>query len=224
MNQIDQAAWKSWSILLLALLLFGTSALSADLLNQKFAGKYRKTSKTSIVRNSDGTISPAFNVRTVRKLKKLLGPDDSMRVHHPELDNKQSNDLRTPQELRNVELIAWLYDTKHQDDNDFHIILGSSSDTSSAVYLNSEISGLPNAPGDDKDKLLSARQQFLGIVPSGRFSARNGVSPIRVKVVGSVLFDGDHQPGCATCPGPAFAKPQSVWEIHPIISIERVNP
>ncbi len=42
----------------------------------------------------------------------------------------------------------------------------------------------------------------------------------RVRVRGSLYFDGDHEAGCLQgCPGPSYAKPTSVWEIHPVYSI-----
>lgn len=207
------------------LLLLATSLLFAtDLLNQKYHGTYRKTSKTAIVRNNNGNVAPVQTFPSLKSLKNTLGDDTTMRNKYPDLSNKQSNALRKPEELRNVEVVAWLYDAKHQSDNDFHIVLGSTAIRSTALFMNTEIAGLPLAPGDDQDRLKAARQQFLTIIPSGRYTTEHTESPIKVKVRGSVIFDGDHQPGCLKCPGPGYAKPKSVWEIHPITSIEVVNP
>jgi hypothetical protein len=208
----------------ICLLLLLSSALTAeDLVNLKFLGKYRKSSKTSIVRNSDGTISPAVNHKTVKALLKMLGPDSVMRAKYPDLDSKTSNALRATEELRNVEIVAWIYDVKKQSDNDFHVVIGSSATRSKAVFINTEIAGLPVAPGEDRDTLKAARQEFIDIVPGGSFSTESSGSPIKVRIRGSVLFDGDHVPGGATSPGPAYAKPKTVWEIHPVFRIEKIG-
>jgi hypothetical protein len=44
--------------------------------------------------------------------------------------------------------------------------------------------------------------------------------PARVLIQGSLYFDGDHAAGCGSCPGPAYAKPTTVWEIHPVYNIK----
>jgi hypothetical protein len=219
------AAKYSIQIVIIGLLtFFQTTPTSAeDLVHLNFSGSYRKTSKTSIVRNNNGAVSPVENHKTVKALLKLLGPDSLMRNKYPELGNKHSNALRESEELRNVEIVAWLYDIKKQNDNDFHVVIGSSAKRSKAVFMNTEVSGLPVAPGDDRDSLTAARAELLGIVQGGSFSTKNSGTPIKVRIRGSVLFDGDHTPGGSTSPGPAYAKPQTVWEIHPIFRIEKIG-
>jgi hypothetical protein len=63
---------------------------------------------------------------------------------------------------------------------------------------------------------------FKTTPPSGSF-VHITPAPIHVSIVGSLYFDGDHSAGGKSDPGPAWAKPQSVWEIHPIYKITPLN-
>ena len=49
-------------------------------------------------------------------------------------------------EKRTVKVPAWIYWVANESDQDFHVILGSTAQlTSTTIFMNSEVSGLPEA-------------------------------------------------------------------------------
>jgi hypothetical protein len=91
--------------------------------------------------------------------------------------------------------------------------------------MNIEVSGLPDTSDIDYPQLLAVRELFLNLLSTvtitSSFKFVN--PPIKVDLRGSLFFDGQHGAGCKACPGPQWAKPQSVWEVHPIYSITRID-
>ncbi len=199
----------------------------SNLEDLKFTGTYRKTSKTSIVRMKDNKVAPYEHFSTLTKLMKFFAKtnDDAMRQKYPNISDVEPEMMRTPDELKNVEVVAYIYGAKFESDNDLHVILSSSSKKGKGVFLNTEVSGLPDQPGDNYDSLKAARHAFLTLFSDKTFSKGDytllGFKKVRVR--GSIIFDADHHPGCKSCPGPKDAKPQTVWEIHPVTGIEFVG-
>ncbi len=199
----------------------------SNLEDLKFTGTYRKTSKISIVRMKDNTIAPYEHFSSLTKLMKFFNKnnDDAMRLKYPKISDVEPEMMRTPEELKNVEVMAYIYGAKFESDNDLHIILSSSSKAGKGVFLNTELSGLPDQPGGNYDTLRAARRAFLTLFPNETFT-NSGYTKLGLKKVlvrGSIIFDADHHPGCKTCPGPKDAKPRTVWEIHPITGIDLVG-
>lgn len=86
--------------------------------------------------------------------------------------------------------------------------------------MNVEVSALPKPANDDSGMLKDVRARFLALAtnpPKEEFKHLD--PPMHVRIEGSLYFDGDHGAGGAKDPGPAWAKPRSVWEIHPIYNI-----
>jgi len=82
--------------------------------------------------------------------------------------------------------------------------------------MNAEISGLPPSSHPDFNKLKAVRALFLLLATNpapGTF--RSHESGKHGMLEGSLYFDGYHGAGGTSGPGPAWAQPQSVWEIHP---------
>jgi hypothetical protein len=131
-------------------------------------------------------------------------------------------DGRVPEEEHNVTLKAFVVAVKPcEGDHDYHVIL---KDLTHNQFVNAEVSGLPpDAPSDTNFK--TPREEIETVLANGGASNTCGrynkpPHPIPVTVTGSVYFDADHRAGCANgCPGPAYAKPSTVWEIHPILHI-----
>lgn len=175
-----------------------------------------------------GTLAHLEKFDDLDALKEFLRPqiDQIMRYHHPHLSEADTDaSHRLAEERHNVSVVAYIHAIKHESgsggDNDFHVMLGSSSTPNAGIFLTAEASGLP-PDGPHRSLLANARQELLSIVGScpcnGRFMQVS--PPIRVRVTGSLFFDGAHAIGAV---GPAYAKPFTVWEIHPILSIERVD-
>jgi hypothetical protein len=197
---------------------------------ESFHGQYRAAAKTaSAMRN--GTLVPTETFVDLEALREFLRPqiDPLMRRRYPHLSDADTDAThRVPEERHNVAVVAYIHAIKHEagprGDRDFHVMLGSSPATGSGIFMTAEASGLP-ADGDPRVWLAEARRQLLSIIGTCHCESRfMPVSPpIRVRVTGSLFFDGAHGIGSV---GPAYAKPFSVWEIHPILSIERLpsNP
>ncbi len=205
-----------------------------DVLNLTFKGHYRDKPKTSIVRKvKGGGILTPVHYTDLADLVATLPADSAMRQKYPELDQKQSGfpEKRETEELRNVEVDCWIVAVKFEDgrgkkkgDDDFHVILANNPDPAHATFMSSEISGLPGS-GTNRAPLMEARKSFLQIVSGDSFPGGfvRVTPPRKVEIRGSLFFDGDHDAGCEACPGPSWAKPPTVWEIHPIYSITEIQ-
>jgi hypothetical protein len=182
---------------------------------------YRKDVKTSVWRVS-GQVAPPELQQDIGALLSSLPADKTMR---PTLDKSApamaaltstAASSRLPSEQKNVTVPAYLCYVRKEDDNDYHLILGSAADAT-ATYMTAEVSGLPSA-GDDVDTLRQVRVQLMTLL--GFEPAKGDYHPINpamsVFVTGSLFFDGGHVPGEV---GPDQAKTQQVWEIHPVTNL-----
>lgn len=210
---------------------------ASELVYEEFMGKYRKEVKTSFVRDDDGDIEIDMTPRTLGtfldRLDKWDMSDAQMRDlyrwHH-----QYAPTDRVEEEMHNVRVRGWLKAIKYEEydesggdaegDNDFHIILSKYRYANSKErFLNVEISGLPEDDGEDRETIRESRAQIAEILgdvnlPAGRYY--KPTPPIRVEIEGSLYFDGSHYPGGV---GPAGMRPKTVWEIHPVSSIEEVE-
>jgi hypothetical protein len=192
-----------------SLLLRGAAA------SEIFNGKFRAEVKTSYSRAQNEPVTD------VESLLKKLPTDAQMTNEHPELITKDKNhenhQLRIDREERNVTVKAWLYWVGREGDNDYHLILGDTSQlTSQTVFMNTEISGLPQGG--------SNQQPFVGLRSTLRSTLathpnKNGafVTPLPVSITGSLLWDGEHRnPNNSGPKKPVDIRPKKAWEIHPI--------
>jgi len=201
-------------------------------MSEEFLGHYRKQAKTSIVRTSAGEIAPSQKFSSLDAFMRSLPKDGSpttdafMRKKYPKLTvtpgdeaaAKAAPGARVPEERRNVEVVCWLCDAKKEGDDDFHIIIGNAAKPTK--FLNAEVSGLPPVGSPDRAQLIATRvevQKLIGTIPSGGYLHKN--PPMKVKIAGSILFDGDHSPGTIGPLTPVKHRPDTVWEIHPILSV-----
>jgi hypothetical protein len=193
-----------------------------------FEGEYRTYSKTSIVRNTHDAVKAAKGYSSVQALLDSLPQDSVIRKAYKN-QGGMPDDRRVAQELKNVAVTCWIHAVKFEGgengDNDFHVVVGTSADTNDHGFINVEISGLPPADDIDFVQLKAVRAKFLnllsGVAITGEFARIN--PPRKVRLKGSLFFDMQHGAGCKACPGPAWAKPQTVWELHPVYSITPVN-
>lgn len=175
-----------------------------------FVGHDRKDAKTSIATG---------DVENLDNLDAVLGslvPDQEVLDRDPPI-TEDADSERVDLEQRNVHVPAFLYATKQEADNDYHLILGSNSSPPSSQFMTAEISGLPRT-GPDRERLKVPRKAFedhFADSPIGG-NYRKFDPPIPVEITGSLFFDVDHRAGVV---GPAGMKPQTAWEIHPVIEI-----
>ena len=203
-----------------------TSKISPEV-NEEFRGHHRARAKTGYAMVGD-TLAPFEKFDDLEALRAFLRPqiDQIMRNRYPYLSKADTDaSKRVAEERHNVSVVAYIHAVKHETgtggDNDFHVILGSSPMPNEGMFLTAEASALPH-DGPHRNLLANARQELLSIVGhchcNGRFKRMS--PPIRVQVSGSLFFDGVHATGAE---GPKYAKPFTVWEIHPILSIARVD-
>ena len=180
--------------------------------NVDFAGTARKVAKTSI---ASGQLR---QFAALGLLIRSLLPDGNMRALHI---SDAEDSKRVAPENKNVSVTAYLYATKRErDDNDYHIILGSTpSARSTTKFLNSEVAGLAN--NSSRARLAAVRTKFENLYaqanekpPGTKYEFFQPAMKVRVK--GSLFFDLHHQAGEASA---GNYTPQTAWEIHPITDI-----
>ena len=180
-----------------------------------FGGTQRKAAKITIATGNTKTF------KTVSTLIASLPTDEQMIKRKPKI-SKAASSGRVPEEMRNVRVSAFLYAASREDDNDFHLIIGGDPQGTPEMYMTVEVSGLPPKTSPAFTKLNTARnayKKFFGTnLPGMTYDFYS--PPIPVKVKGSLFFDAGHATGSR--PGPASLKSRmpTVWEIHPVTSIE----
>jgi hypothetical protein len=214
--------FRNWYVALWLFAFIPGTLLAQTHLDESFKGSYRKKPKTSIVRNkTTKEISTPLSYSTLGDLLGSLTPDVKMRKKYPDLKIHAGDpEKRKSEELFNVEVNCWIHAVKYEGgngDRDFHVIVGDDPDVEVATFLNVEVTGLPKS-GINRKPLKDARKQFLDLFPDKNFSTSFTQidPPLKVKITGSLFFAGEHNHSCEKCPGPSYAKPGTVWEIHPI--------
>jgi len=186
----------------IAVVVTGSIALSAPdptVVNQTFAGKYRKPVKLAIAKPA-----PTREYANVSAVLQSLPKDSAMRSKYPSLRPhiKKWPSQREPEEMLNVKIDnAWICAVKYEHGgtahNDFHVILSNSPTKPFTSVMNMEVAALPTTPTADSARLKGVRQTFLSFFqstpPSGAFRAVT--PPIHVAVEGSLYFDGEHTAG-----------------------------
>jgi hypothetical protein len=175
-----------------------------------FAGTARKAAKISIVTAPEGPIS----------LSRLVAwcetHDAEMRDHDPPISSAAGSN-RLPEEMRNVATTAWVFFAKKENDNDYHLIIGSTADLETADLMNAEISGLPPRGSRSFSELQDARTEFESLFGDElRSGGYTQFTPTHVRITGSLFYDIDHPAGAV---GPRDHAPATAWEIHPVTSI-----
>lgn len=151
-------------------------------------------------------------------------PSDSVMGHHTPAISTSSTSTRVAEERRNVHISqTWIFAFAREGDEDYHVIIGTTSDKNTATFFNAEISGLPaSLSGTTFNKINNARNDFtahFGITTchSG-YQTQFMDNPVPVEITGSLLFDELHYSQHASI-GTGVAKPTTYWEIHPISAI-----
>ena len=182
--------------------------------SENFAGTARKAAKLSIANAT---------IETFADVKDLIAtlPAKNAMVHHTPVITTAATSNRVKEEKRNVHLKAFLYAASHEDDNDFHLIVGRAPGANPPVYMTAELSGLPPSNSAAFAKLKAAREAFKNYfgssLPGNSYDFYT--PPIPVSIEGSLFFDMSHATG--NPPGPPSLRPNMpvIWEVHPITRI-----
>lgn len=181
----------------------------ANQVKARFTGKDRAVAKTTIV-DADMEQFPS-----VAELLGSLPSDKAMQKHDPEI-TKQTME-RVAEENRNIHVTAWIYAIKFENDDDFHMIIGTEPG-GDVQYFNAEVSGLPPTNSPAYKALLAVRESLAEILddnlPGPGSYRKYNKDPIKVTLEGSLFWDVDHPPGAV---GPVGMKPTTAFEAHPTI-------
>ena len=192
-------------------------------LDEPFTGKYRKEVKLTTPAGAQKSVDLASLIDS-------LPSDEEMLAFEPLLTSSTHfPTTRLEDEKTNVAFDAYLVAFGHEGDNDFHCILSTTPDISDpgARFMTAEVSGLAPAGSPSYETIKSARKDFLNVVQDLviKTSGYTRVShPVKVHVTGALYFDGEHADDpIKTRPGPNYAKPGNVWEVHPVTGMRVVQ-
>jgi hypothetical protein len=185
-----------------------------------FQGCNRGNVKTTMLTKSPDSY------QTVAELLSVLPNKASMKARGISSLETGARDIA---ENKNVVIRkAFLFAIYKEDDNDYHMIIGSTASLSTAVLMNIEISGLPRVAGTAvKNKFRKTRSRiesvpYLQNIPCMPSPVKLLATPIELKnIKGSLFWDAQHASGGV---GPKAARPKSAWEIHPVIDLVVVGP
>ncbi|HKB04407.1 MAG TPA: hypothetical protein VKD90_19445 [Gemmataceae bacterium] len=186
-----------------------------------FTGEDRGKAKTSI---SGGPTTTFASLGAL--LDDVVGnfPDDQMRHRTPPLKRDFDFD-RVAEEDRNVTVPAWLYAVKkEQNDNDYHLIVGTDPAAEPVRYMNMEITGLPLG-GVHREALKAPRQALKDYLQAHHHTVTTSTGyfrfedPVPVRITGSLFYDIDHAPGVVGSFKEPKRVPATAWEVHPVTEI-----
>jgi hypothetical protein len=187
--------------------MFAPKAKKPDLPPDVFSGEYRKTAKTSF------TTGTAKSFTTLDSLFAPLPQDSAMSQQFPSLVAK-GDTARIVSERKSVKVNAFIYWIASEDDRDFHVVLGSTPAlTSTTIFMNSEISGLPPSH-PTRSPFPQRRADIRAILKNHKNVKGLFVTPVPVSMSGSLFWDGEHR--FPNNVGPEKLRPTKAWEIHPI--------
>ncbi len=184
---------------------------------EHFAGAARKAAKTSFAAAPvERFASPGALLDSILQGSSPGDNDQQMR------GNLNEDSPRSAPERRNVTVTAFLYATKKEADNDFHLLIGGDPNDGTGRYMTSEVSGLPNPDDAMTPAFQKVRDQYKAFfastgqeLPGDRYVRFD--PPVPVTITGSIFFDVDHEIGEVRS---GNIVPETVWEIHPVSDIQ----
>ena len=213
-RMIDTTQMDASDKVKLASIIAGTMAARAAPTDDNYTGSSRRVAKLSIVK------APVEPFSTLTALLDTLPSDKQMIAKKPPISKDPDQD-RVAEERRNVKVNAFIYAASREDDNDFHVIIGTDVNDEVEVYMNVEISGLPPRRAASFAALKAAREAFVegvGGAPPQTYRFYDPVIPVVIE--GSLFWDASHKKPPRPGPQSLRNKIKSVWEIHPVSSIQ----
>lgn len=194
-----------------------TAADLGDQIRARFRGTVRKAAKTHV---AEVRTEPR---RSIDQLLTTLVDDRTMLALDPPI-TRASDSGRVQAEDRSVRVRGWIYAIKYQDDQNWHLIVGTDPGGADKTFLGCEVSGLPSSDTSSYLTLLEVRQSLAHIFNNDLpkpGSYTKYTTPIPIEIEGMLLFDVDHKGGAV---GPPGMRPTTSWTIQPITKIELGPP
>ena len=116
---------------------------------------------------------------------------------------------------------GFLYATKKETDNDFHLLIGDNPNGGDGRFMTAEVSGLPVPASAETPQFQHVRDEYKEFfrdtgqqLPGSSY--RIFPDPVPVTITGPIFFDVDHEIGQVHSRN---AAPETVWEIHPVTDL-----
>jgi hypothetical protein len=188
-----------------------TSTTDSDPVKEKFrgglGGGVREEAKTTFTAGS-------FKKKTLRWLVTKLPDNAAMESY-----NLGQDSPRCQPEKMNIHVKkAWLYVFKHEDDKDYHLLIGDKDDYTKANHIfNAEISALPVNFTKDLEQLEKVRRKAIDFLKSKKpCNTIEYILSIPIEIKGSLFYDYHHKSETAKCKS---VQSQSAWELHPVYDV-----
>lgn len=187
--------------------------------SDRYLGEMRAEAKTSL----GNTVRHLHEQDSIAEFLPLwLAEHPDAKMHNAGLTEKSPRCEAETYEATILE--AYLWCCRHENDNDYHLILGDRY--GNGPFMTAEVGGLPD-PG--KEELSTHRSQYNDLKAArDKFKSYFGEhlpgktwevfeTPLKLKISGMLFFDIDHGIGVA---GTGRYRPQTCWELHPVTWIE----
>jgi hypothetical protein len=190
---------------------------------RKPASEVYRTEFTGVAR-AEAKTHPSAKItrqyKTVGDVLKNLPTDSYMRRI-----GVGDNTPRTPDEDYNVFIEkAYIFYISEEDDQDYHLIIGDINENGEkSNFMTAEIAGLPIGENNTLayQLLERTRRQLYEKYPDFFVGKRKTYKPTSkfpvIALRGTLFFDNRHTAGQI---GAGIAKPNTVWEIHPVTFID----
>ncbi|MBX7217813.1 MAG: hypothetical protein K1X90_12670 [Candidatus Kapabacteria bacterium] len=193
---------------------------------------WRANVRRTVATTPAGTIAPFEAFATLGALLRTLPDQGEVRVRYGIYpgDRKNTQAKRFDQERRNVTVTCWLhgirYDSASPDENDreVQLLVGTTADTATATMIFARIPGpLWGVGAALQDEFTIAREQLSDAVGTRPTPEWRWITPRQVVVEGGMFFNGLRDPGIRNDAQRDPARPLTVWEIAPVVSVTPIS-
>jgi hypothetical protein len=192
-----------------------TTALAATATDDPATERFRNGQGGGVREEAKTTFTTgAFKQRSLKWLVTNLPSNNEMLQY-----NLGQTSPRCEPEKQNVVVkTAWLYVFKHEDDKDYHMLIGNKADYTKAKYIfNAEISGLPVNFMKDNAQLTAVRKKAVDFFKTQKSCGTSQyILSIPIEIKGSLFYDYQHRSATAKCKD---VQSNTAWELHPVHSI-----
>lgn len=187
---------------------------------------WRGVDKRSLALGRNGTPVPMEEFSDLATFMGSLPDDGEIRVRYGIYPGARTIPLssRFDRERRNIRVVCWLHSirfdtTADENERDLQLLIGSTEDTNTAVFMYAEIPG-PAPWESERNTFEAVRRQLAVLIGADSLLPEYTVRvPVQVTIEGALFFDGARDAGRRYDPGRRRTQPLTVWELHPVTAI-----